>query len=45
MIPKNTCHKIENKGEAGPLEIVEFQTGSYISEDDIVRLDDIYGRV
>lgn len=44
-IPKNTYHRIENKDKKEPLEIVEFQTGSYISEDDIVRLDDIYGRV
>ena len=28
-----------------PLEIIEIQTGSYLGEDDIVRFDDLYGRV
>jgi mannose-6-phosphate isomerase-like protein (cupin superfamily) len=27
-----------------PLEIIEVQSGSYLGEDDIVRLDDRYGR-
>ena len=36
-------HKIINKG-ARDLEILEVQTGSKISEDDIIRYDDIYGR-
>lgn len=37
------AHRIENNGE-GPLVIVEVQRGSYLGEDDIVRLDDDYGR-
>jgi mannose-6-phosphate isomerase-like protein (cupin superfamily) len=28
-----------------PLELVEVQSGSYLGEDDIVRLEDRYGRV
>ena len=28
-----------------PLEIIEVQTGSYLGEDDIVRFEDVYGRV
>ncbi len=36
-------HKIINKREEN-LEILEVQTGSKISEDDIIRYDDIYGR-
>jgi mannose-1-phosphate guanylyltransferase/mannose-6-phosphate isomerase len=28
-----------------PLEIIEVQNGEYVGEDDIVRVDDIYGRV
>lgn len=36
-------HKIINKG-ARDLEILEVQTGSKISEDDIIKYDDIYGR-
>ena len=27
-----------------PLEVIEVQTGSYLGDDDIVRLDDIYKR-
>ncbi len=27
-----------------PLELIEVQTGSYLGEDDIVRLDDVYKR-
>jgi mannose-1-phosphate guanylyltransferase len=44
-IPRNIPHRIENKSTNSPLEIVEFQTGEYLSDDDIVRLDDLYGRV
>jgi mannose-6-phosphate isomerase-like protein (cupin superfamily) len=28
-----------------PLEIIKVQSGSYLGEDDIVRLEDTYGRV
>jgi mannose-6-phosphate isomerase-like protein (cupin superfamily) len=28
-----------------PLQLIEVQTGAYLGEDDIVRLDDRYGRV
>lgn len=43
-IPSDTIHSLENCGET-PLEIIEVQCGSYLGEDDIVRFDDIYGRV
>ncbi|MEN6623663.1 MAG: mannose-1-phosphate guanylyltransferase/mannose-6-phosphate isomerase, partial [Smithella sp.] len=43
FIPRGAKHRIENKGDA-PLEIIEVQYGSYLGEDDIIRLDDIYGR-
>jgi mannose-6-phosphate isomerase-like protein (cupin superfamily) len=36
-------HRIENPGKI-PLEIIEVQSGSYLGEDDIVRLEDKYGR-
>ncbi|HKL11648.1 MAG TPA: phosphomannose isomerase type II C-terminal cupin domain, partial [Clostridia bacterium] len=36
-------HRLENSG-AEKLEIVEVQMGDYLEEDDIVRLDDDYGR-
>jgi mannose-6-phosphate isomerase-like protein (cupin superfamily) len=34
---------LANPGEI-PLEIIEVQSGSYLGEDDIVRLEDRYGR-
>ncbi len=43
-IPLGVVHCLENPGVI-PLEMVEVQTGSYLGEDDIVRLDDKYGRV
>lgn len=42
-IPKSTLHRLENPGKV-PLEIIEVQNGEYVEEDDIVRLDDKYGR-
>jgi mannose-1-phosphate guanylyltransferase len=36
-------HALENPGKI-PLEIIEVQSGSYLSEDDIVRFEDRYGR-
>ena len=43
FIPKSTIHRLENPGKV-PLEIIEVQNGEYVGEDDIVRLDDRYGR-
>ncbi|MEG2808936.1 MAG: hypothetical protein RR932_13310, partial [Acinetobacter sp.] len=34
----------ENPGKV-PLELIEVQSGSYLGEDDIVRFEDLYGRV
>ena len=42
-IPVGVRHRLENPGKI-PLEMVEVQSGSYLSEDDIVRYDDAYGR-
>ena len=42
-IPLGTAHRVTNPG-AGPLVFVEVQQGDYFGEDDIVRLDDDYGR-
>ena len=42
-IPVGAKHRLENPGVI-PLEMIEVQTGSYLGEDDIVRLDDNYGR-
>jgi len=41
--PPDTCHRLENKGD-GPLEVIEIQTGKIISDSDIERLEDAYGR-
>lgn len=43
VIPTLAKHMIENTGEE-PLIFVEVQRGSYFGEDDIVRINDIYGR-
>jgi mannose-1-phosphate guanylyltransferase / mannose-6-phosphate isomerase len=42
-IPLGQTHRLRNPGKV-PLEIIEVQSGSYLGEDDIVRLDDTYGR-
>ncbi len=38
-------HRIENKDSENAVKIIEIQIGDYISENDIVRFADIYGRV
>jgi len=43
-IPVTEVHRLRNPGKL-PLEIVEVQTGEYLGEDDIQRLEDTYGRV
>ena len=43
-IPCGAVHRLENPGEE-PLELIEVQCGSYLGEDDIVRLEDKYGRL
>ncbi|WP_044874953.1 mannose-1-phosphate guanylyltransferase/mannose-6-phosphate isomerase [Pseudomonas sp. LFM046] len=43
-IPIGQVHALENPGKI-PLELIEVQSGSYLGEDDIVRLEDVYGRV
>ncbi len=43
-IPVGTEHRLENNGRV-PVHLVEVQYGSYLGEDDIVRLADAYGRV
>ena len=42
-IPVGAIHRLENTGDT-PLELIEVQSGSYLGEDDIVRLEDRYGR-
>lgn len=43
-LPIGCAHRVENPGRI-PLTLIEVQTGSYLGDDDIVRLEDSYGRV
>jgi len=43
-LPIGVVHSLENIDDT-VLEVIEVQTGDYLSEDDIIRLEDIYGRV
>lgn len=42
-VPRGAVHRLENFGK-DPIELIEVQTGSYLGEDDIERLEDIYER-
>jgi mannose-1-phosphate guanylyltransferase/mannose-6-phosphate isomerase len=42
-LPLGCVHRMENPGRI-PLTLIEVQSGSYLGEDDIVRLEDTYGR-
>lgn len=43
FIPLGAVHRLENPGKI-PLELIEVQSGSYLGEDDIIRLEDVYNR-
>ncbi|TAN08192.1 MAG: mannose-1-phosphate guanylyltransferase/mannose-6-phosphate isomerase [Rhodanobacteraceae bacterium] len=43
FLPLGAVHRLRNPGKM-PLELIEVQSGSYLGEDDIVRLEDVYGR-
>ncbi len=42
-VPLGTMHRLENLGRVD-LHMIEVQCGEYLGEDDIVRIDDVYGR-
>ena len=42
-LPIGSVHRLANPGKIN-LELIEVQTGSYLGEDDIVRLEDVYNR-
>jgi mannose-1-phosphate guanylyltransferase/mannose-6-phosphate isomerase len=42
-LPLGAVHRLRSPGKV-PLELIEVQSGSYLGEDDIVRLEDVYGR-
>lgn len=43
-IPMGVIHRLENPGRI-PLQMIEVQSGAYLEEDDIVRVEDVYRRV
>lgn len=43
FIPIGVVHRLENPGNI-PLELIEVQAGSYLGDDDIIRIKDHYGR-
>ena len=43
-IEKEAVHRLTNIGETD-LELIEVQCGTYLGEDDIIRLEDVYGRI
>jgi mannose-6-phosphate isomerase-like protein (cupin superfamily) len=43
-IPVDTLHRLENPGDED-IHLIEVQTGNYFGEDDIERLEDVYGRI
>ena len=43
-LPLGCTHRMANPGRI-PLAVIEVQAGSYLGEDDIVRLEDTYGRM
>jgi len=43
FIPKGKLHRLENCTN-DDLEIIEIQTGDYLGEDDIIRIEDDYDR-
>ena len=42
-IPREAAHRVSNPGQSS-LVFIEIQRGSYLGEDDIIRLEDDYGR-
>ena len=44
FIPLESIHRIQNTGKK-PVKIIEAQVGSILKETDIVRYQDVYGRV
>jgi len=42
-LPIGSVHRLTNPGKIN-LELIEVQTGSYLGEDDIVRIEDVYNR-
>ena len=43
-IPVGEKHMLSNEKDT-PMQLIEVQVGAYLGEDDIIRLDDKYGRI
>jgi mannose-6-phosphate isomerase-like protein (cupin superfamily) len=43
FVPIETLHRLENPTDKD-IHLIEVQCGDYFGEDDIVRLEDVYGR-
>ncbi|MFP5077465.1 mannose-1-phosphate guanylyltransferase/mannose-6-phosphate isomerase [Rhizobium sp. YIM 134829] len=43
-VPQGMTHRLANPGKI-PLELIEVQTGSYLKDDDTIRIDDEFGRI
>lgn len=43
FVPVGATHRLANRGKI-PLELIEVQTGAYLGEDDIIRVEDVYKR-
>ena len=43
FVPLGCTHRLENPGKM-PLNLIEVQSGPYLGEDDIVRIEDVYNR-
>ncbi len=44
LISEKTPHRLENKGDS-QVTVIEIQNGSYLGEDDIIRIEDDYNRL
>lgn len=42
-VPLGAKHRLENPGRL-PMVLIEVQTGAYVSEDDIIRYEDMFAR-
>ena len=43
-VPLGSVHRLANRGET-PVVLIEVQTGDYLGEDDIIRIEDTYNRL
>ncbi len=44
-VKRGSLHRIHNPSQTALLEVIEVQVGEYLGEDDIVRVEDDYGRI